>query len=52
MTTYQLTIIKDELSTALYMWTVGYIGFNGPLRQYCSLYRASSERGGERSEKW
>ena len=29
-------------------WLVGCFGFNGPLRQYISLYRAVSERDGER----
>ena len=32
-------------------WLVGCFGFNGPLRQYFSLYRAVSRRGGERGEK-
>ena len=31
-------------------WWVGCIGLNGPLRQYFSLYRAVSQRGGERGE--
>ena len=31
-------------------WLVGF-GFNGPLRQYFSLYRAVSQREGEREEK-
>ena len=30
---------------------VGCFGFNGPLRQYFSLYRAVSQREGERGEK-
>ena len=30
---------------------VGCVGFNGPLRQYFSLYRAVSQREGEREEK-
>ena len=30
---------------------VGCFGFNGPLRQYFSLYRAVSQRDGERKEK-
>ena len=30
---------------------VGCLGFNGPLRQYFSLYRAASQREGEREEK-
>ena len=25
----------------IWLWLVGCFGFNGPLRQYCSLYRAS-----------
>ena len=32
-------------------WLVGCFGFNGPLRQYFSLYRAVSQRQGERGEK-
>ena len=32
-------------------WLVGYFGFNGPLRQYFSLYRAVSQREGERRER-
>ena len=32
----------------LYGWLVGCFGFNGPLRQYFSLYRAVSQREGER----
>ena len=30
---------------------VGCFWFNGPLRQYFSLYRAVSQREGERGEK-
>ena len=30
---------------------VGWFGFSGPLRQYFSLYRAVSEREGEREER-
>ena len=30
---------------------VRWFGFNGPLRQYFSLYRAVSQREGERGEK-
>ena len=33
------------------IWLVGCFGFNGPLRQYFSLYRAVSQREGEREEK-
>ena len=32
-------------------WLVGCFGFNGPLRQYFSLYRAVSQRGRKRREK-
>ena len=32
-------------------WLVGCFGFNGPLRKYFSLYRAVSQREGERGEK-
>ena len=32
-------------------WLVGCCGLNGPLRQYFSLYRAVSQREGERKEK-
>ena len=32
-------------------WLVGCFGFNGPFRQYFSLYRAVSQREGERSER-
>ena len=32
-------------------WLVGCFGFNGPLRQYFSLYRSVSQREGERGER-
>ena len=32
-------------------WLVGCFGFNGPLRQYFSLYRAVFQREGGRKEK-
>ena len=32
-------------------WLVGCFGFSGPLRQYFSLYRAVSQREGERIEE-
>ena len=32
-------------------WLVGCFGFNGPLRQYFSLYQAISQREGEIEEK-
>ena len=31
-------------------WLVGCFGFNGLLRQYFSLYRAVSQREGERGD--
>ena len=31
-------------SPSLWLWLVGCFGFNGPLRQYFSLYRAVSQR--------
>ena len=33
-------------------WLVSCFGFNGPSKQYFSLYRAVSQREGEREEKW
>ena len=33
------------------VWLSGCFGLNGPLRQYFSLYRAVSQREGERKEK-
>ena len=35
----------------IYGWLVGCLGFNGPLRQYFSLYRTVSQREGERGER-
>ena len=47
------TSIKLNLlfETMLVGWLVGCFGFNGPLRQYFSPYRAVSQREGERGEK-
>ena len=39
------------LSFFSFYWLVGCFGFNGPLRQYFSLYQAVSQREGEREEK-
>ena len=39
------------VATIFDFWLVGCFGFNGPLRQYFSLYRAVSQREGERGEK-
>ena len=33
------------------LWLIGCFGFNGPLRQYFSLYRAVDQREGETGEK-
>ena len=41
----------SDRNSCLCGWLVGCFGFNGPLRQYCSLYRAVSQREGEGSEK-
>ena len=38
------------ISSKIFGWLVGCFGFNGPLRQYFSLYRAVSQREGERIE--
>ena len=38
--------------TVRYSWLVGCFGVNGPLRQYFSLYRAVSQREGERKGKY
>ena len=48
ITTYN-TAMTDKASEILGL--VGCFGFNGPLRQYFSLYRAVSQREGERKEK-
>ena len=37
-----------DLKILILGWLVGCFGFNGPLRQYFSLYRAVSQREGER----
>ena len=38
-------------SSWLVGWLVGCFGLNSPKRQYSSLYRAVSQREGERGEK-
>ena len=45
-----LTIIR-HVSLIDFGWLVGCFGYNGPLRQYFSLYRAVSQREGERGER-
>ena len=41
----------SSLSPSLSVGLVGCFGLYGPLRQYFSLYRAVSQREGEREEK-
>ena len=47
--------LKPEFKESLWEnrndWLVGCFGFNGPLRQFFSLYHAVSQREGERGEK-
>ena len=43
--------LLQDMNESLVGWLVGCFGFNGPLRQYFSLYRAVSQREGERGEK-
>ena len=45
---YHLSFLLLSLSLG---WLVDCFGFNGPLRQYFSLYRAVSKREGEKGEK-
>ena len=42
---------RYRLKFCLKIWLVGCFGFNGPLRRYFSLYRAASQREGQRGEK-
>ena len=49
-------LLQDEMNKIILLnvgisWLVGCFGLNGPLRQYFSLYRAVSQREGERKEK-
>ena len=41
----------DRQSGLLVIWLVACFGLNGPLRQYFSLYRAVSQREGDRKER-
>ena len=45
------TVFQSISSRLADSWLVGCFGFNGPLRQYFSLYRAVSQREGERGKK-
>ena len=42
---------NSDIISHKYGWLVGCFGCSGPLRQYFSLYRAVSQREGERGEK-
>ena len=42
---------KNVSLSYIIRWLVGCFGFNGPLRQYFSLYRAVSQRERDRGEK-
>ena len=44
-------IVANSSVVSRQPWLVGCFGFNGPLRQYFSLYRAVSQREGERGQK-
>ena len=45
------TIMHSNDADGIGNWLVGCFGFNGPLRQYFSLYRAVSQRKGDKGEK-
>ena len=47
------TVASDFLKQMIILKAfIGCFGLNGPLRQYFNLYRAVSQREGERKEKW
>ena len=48
---YYCLTLERRMSNDVVGWLVGCFGFNGSLRQYFSLYRAVSQREGERGEK-
>ena len=45
-----ITVGQGPIALAVVGWLVGCFGLNGPFRQYFSLYRAVSQREGERKE--
>ena len=47
----RIVMLLHPADFSLMCWFIGCFGFNGPLRQYFSLYRAVSQRDGERGEK-
>ena len=49
-----LSFLLPQIQEGQFSTNVGWLvvfGFNGPLRQYFSLYRAVSQKEGERGEK-
>ena len=46
----RMTSSDGHVDSLVGFWLVG-LGLNGPLRQYFSLYRAVSQREGERGKK-
>ena len=48
---WQIVSLQCHAAHVVSGWLVGGFGLNGPLRQYFSLYRAVSQREGERGEK-
>ena len=49
---YQMMMAHNKrFSSGLNKWSIGCLGLYGPLREYFSLYRAVSQREGERREK-
>ena len=45
-------LMRDGLDASWDGWLAGCLRLNGPMRQYFSLYRAVSQREGERKERW
>ena len=48
---YEYFLMYLSVFTESECWLVGCFGFNGPFRQYFSLYRAVSQKEGERGER-
>ena len=46
-----MLLMYNSVKQRKLVWLAGCFGFNGPLRQYFSLYRAASQREGERGER-
>ena len=45
-----VSLYPCQCDNKAWIWLVGCLGLNGPLRQYFSLYRAVSQREGGRKE--